>query len=165
MKFQVPQFIEIEDKLFGPLTFKQFVYLAGGGGISFLLWQSLPLIAAVPLILAVVSFSTALAFLKINKRPFINALEAAFHYFIRDKLYTWKKNPRKKAVKKAKQEKKPDISVPRVSKSSLKEIAWNLDVQESIYKGAERERKRQKESNVIGKAQAQRKLGKQRGTY
>jgi hypothetical protein len=29
MQFRVPQFIDIEDKLFGPLTFKQFIYLAG----------------------------------------------------------------------------------------------------------------------------------------
>ena len=35
MRFQVPQFIEIESKIFGPLTFKQFIYLAGGGGRNF----------------------------------------------------------------------------------------------------------------------------------
>jgi len=35
MRFEVPQFIDVEDKLFGPLTFTQFVYLAGSGGISF----------------------------------------------------------------------------------------------------------------------------------
>ena len=42
MQFQVPQFIEIEDKIFGPLTFKQFIYLAGGGGLCFLLYTILP---------------------------------------------------------------------------------------------------------------------------
>ncbi|TSC80302.1 MAG: hypothetical protein G01um101429_152 [Parcubacteria group bacterium Gr01-1014_29] len=31
-QFQVPQFIEVEDKIFGPLTTKQFFYLLGGGG-------------------------------------------------------------------------------------------------------------------------------------
>ncbi|TSC61742.1 MAG: SsrA-binding protein, partial [Parcubacteria group bacterium Athens0416_74] len=32
MQFQVPQFIEVEDKIVGPLTFKQFVFIAGGLG-------------------------------------------------------------------------------------------------------------------------------------
>ena len=27
MQYQVPQFIEVEDKIFGPLTFKQFLYI------------------------------------------------------------------------------------------------------------------------------------------
>ncbi|MFM2424198.1 MAG: hypothetical protein RLZZ70_589, partial [Candidatus Parcubacteria bacterium] len=30
MQFEVPQFIEIEDKIFGPLTWKQFLYVGGG---------------------------------------------------------------------------------------------------------------------------------------
>ena len=42
MQFQVPQFIEIEDKIFGPLTFKQFIYLAGGVGASIVLWLYIP---------------------------------------------------------------------------------------------------------------------------
>lgn len=37
MQFQVPQFIEVEDKIFGPLTFKQFVYIAGGVALMYLL--------------------------------------------------------------------------------------------------------------------------------
>ena len=42
MRFQVPQFIEIESKIFGPLTLKQFIYLIGGGGIIFILYALLP---------------------------------------------------------------------------------------------------------------------------
>ncbi len=33
MRFEVPQFIDVEDKIFGPFTFKQFLYLAGGAGL------------------------------------------------------------------------------------------------------------------------------------
>ena len=54
MRFQVPQFIDIEDKIFGPLTFKQFVYLAGGGGLAFLIYKSVPFMLALPLMLAVI---------------------------------------------------------------------------------------------------------------
>ena len=38
MRFEVPQFIEIEDKIIGPLTWKQFIYLAGGVGALLILY-------------------------------------------------------------------------------------------------------------------------------
>ena len=37
MQYQVPQFIEVEDKIFGPLTFKQLVYVVGGEPCFYLL--------------------------------------------------------------------------------------------------------------------------------
>ena len=77
MRFQVPQFIEIEDKIFGPLTLKQFIYLAGGGGISFVIYSIIPyIIVALFFIVPVMIFSVALAFYKINGKPFIFILES-----------------------------------------------------------------------------------------
>jgi hypothetical protein len=38
MRFEVPQFIEIEAKIVGPLTWKQFVYVAGGVGLLVILY-------------------------------------------------------------------------------------------------------------------------------
>jgi len=63
MQFQVPQFIEVEDKIFGPLTFKQFVYMAGGAGLAYLLWRVLPFLLAAPLIMGAIGLGAALAFL------------------------------------------------------------------------------------------------------
>src|SRR5580704_12894864 len=89
MQYQVPQFIEVEDKIFGPLTFRQFIYLAGGGGACLALYTLLPLWLAVPLMLPVVALAAALAFYKVNGRPFIIAMEHAFSYYIGSKLYLW----------------------------------------------------------------------------
>jgi len=50
MQFQVPQFIEVEDKIIGPLTFKQFVFVGGGFGMAYVLWRVLPILLAAPLI-------------------------------------------------------------------------------------------------------------------
>lgn len=91
MRFQVPQFIEIEDKIFGPLTFKQFVYVAGGGGIIALLFFFLPNFLAIILAIPIAVFTGALAFYKINNRPFIIMVEAAIKLFFKNKLYVWKK--------------------------------------------------------------------------
>ena len=43
MQFRVPQFIDIEDKVFGPFTLKQFGYIVGAGGLSFLIWTFIPI--------------------------------------------------------------------------------------------------------------------------
>ena len=76
MRFQVPQFIEIESKIFGPLTFKQFIYLTGGAGIVFLFYITLPFFLAVMLIAPVGAFAIALSFYKVHNRPFIKSPKA-----------------------------------------------------------------------------------------
>src|SRR4051812_15323121 len=91
MRFQVPQFIEVEDKIFGPLTFKQFVYLAGGAGICVILFTFLPKFLAFLIALPIAIFAAALAFYRVNDKPFIGLVEAFFNYSLGNKLYIWKK--------------------------------------------------------------------------
>jgi hypothetical protein len=67
MKYQVPQFIEIEDKIFGPLTIKQFLYVAGGAALCFILWNFLPFYISIFFIIPIGSFFLALAFYKRKK--------------------------------------------------------------------------------------------------
>src|SRR6185436_2346937 len=88
-QYQVPQFIEIEDKIFGPLTLKQFIYLAGGGGVILIFFSLLPIWLTVILGIPVAALSGALAFYQVNGRPFINVLEHAFEYLLGSKLYLW----------------------------------------------------------------------------
>ncbi|OGZ14965.1 MAG: hypothetical protein A3J08_03220 [Candidatus Lloydbacteria bacterium RIFCSPLOWO2_02_FULL_51_11] len=135
MLFQVPQFIEVEDKIIGPFTFKQFIYIAGGAGISFILFKIFPLFISVFLIAPVAALSLALAFYKMNDQPFIQVLESMLTYTFGKKLYTWEKAPPKKASE-ATEDRTEDISgllVPRVSEGKLKDIAWSLGVEESLY--------------------------------
>ncbi len=91
MRYQIPQFINVEDKIFGPFSFKQFLYLLGGGGISYVLWNVLPkLIALIP-IAAIMAFSIALAFFKVNERPFIFTVQAFFNYITHPKMFFWQR--------------------------------------------------------------------------
>lgn len=144
MRFQVPQFIEVEDKVFGPLTVKQFVYLAGGGGLAFIVWSFLPipLVFKLVLVLPVVVFAVALAFYRINNKPFIYIVEAAFKYFFSSKLYIWRREEKKvsasaqKAAATAADKAAADyakVFVPKISDSKLKDLTWSLDIKESIY--------------------------------
>ncbi len=100
MQFRVPQFIDVEDKIFGPFTFKQFVYLAGGAGVSFVLWKLIPHWLAILLILPILGLSAALTFYKVNGKPFIDVMESYFKYIFQNKLYLWKKEKHKTAAKK-----------------------------------------------------------------
>jgi len=159
MQYQVPQFIDVEDKIFGPFTFKQFIYIIGGLALSYLIYRLIPslIFSAIPIII-VLAISGALAFYKVNDRPFINVLESAFRYGIGSKLYIWKKEDKKQAALIAAQMKAAEsddnidtmsikkapaasamkyagVMVPKVSQSKLKDLAWNLDIQERIDSG------------------------------
>jgi len=135
MRFQVPQFIEVESKIFGPLTLKQFIYLAGGAGIIFLLYVILPFFLVVLLAIPVSAFSLALAFYKVNNQPFVRVIENAIKFFSASRIYIWKKREPKKAKEKAEQSSSitgGQIYVPKLTKSKLKDLAWSLDIKEEI---------------------------------
>lgn len=138
MQFQVPQFIEIEDKIFGPLTFKQFIYLLGGAGFGYLVWRAMPLYIAAPISLAFVGLAVALAFLEWNGRPFIVALEHAFYYVLHPKLYLWSNTAKQapKAERAAATLAAPDVYIPTLSESKLHTLAWSLDINERIDEGS-----------------------------
>lgn len=130
MRFQVPQFIEIEDKIFGPFTFKQFIYLLGGAGGAYVFYKVLPVIIAVPVILVVVSLALALTFYKVNGRQFSDVLQSSFVYFFRSKLFIWKQRaPEKSNVLPSSASKLPrEEGLPRLTENKLKDISWSLDV-------------------------------------
>ncbi len=91
MRFEVPQFIEIEDKIFGPLTWRQFVYVAGGGGIVAVLFFFTPFLVFVLLGVPVAALTFLLSFYPVNNRPFSIFLESAVRYFKNSRLYFWRK--------------------------------------------------------------------------
>ncbi len=130
MQFKVPQFIDIEDKLFGPFTFRQFAYLAGGAGMIFVLYKVLPFWIAVILIIPIAGLTLALTFYRINNKPFIYYLQAGISYAIGDKLYVWKQRLVKPTLKKEEPTPTPKTNtVPMMSGSKLSDLAWSLDVE------------------------------------
>ncbi len=132
MRYQVPQFIEIEDKIIGSLTIKQFVYVVGGIGMSFIIYTYITFYIALILIAIIIPLSLALAFYKVNNKPFIDFMESAFMYYTKQNLYIWKKE-NKVASSKEQVAKEPNqVYVPRLSDSKLKELSWSLDINENL---------------------------------
>ena len=131
MRFKVPQFIDVEDKIIGPLTFKQFIYLGGGVGICAVLFKFLPMFIAVFLGLPILAFSVALAFYKPNSKPFIDQVEAFFSYITASRLYVWKKEERAPVDRKVGDDVPVNqVYVPKLSESKLKDLSFALDVLE-----------------------------------
>ncbi len=132
MQFKVPQFIDIEDKIFGPFTFSEFAYLIGGMGLIFIIYKILGLLMGLLLILPIAGLTICLVFVKINNKPFVYYLEAAFNYLISSKLYIWKQRLVKKSEKEEESISAPTkiSNVPMLSENKLKDLSWSLDVQD-----------------------------------
>ncbi len=148
MRFQVPQFIEVEDKIFGPLTFKQFIYLAGGAGLSYVFYKFFPLIIALFFIIPILGLVAALAFYKVNNRPFVKIMESAFRYVIGNKLYIWKKVDRTPHTMEQLIKPINPIYIPKLSESKLKDLTWSLDINDTIYSQETKKFQREQRTGV-----------------
>ncbi|MDD5606759.1 MAG: PrgI family protein [Candidatus Pacebacteria bacterium] len=91
MEFTVPQFIEQETKIVGPLSFKQFAYLLMAGGISVFLYFTVPFGLFIFLSIIVFGIGFSLAILKIKGTPLPTLLKNLFVFLGRPKVYFWKK--------------------------------------------------------------------------
>ena len=133
MEYQVPQFIEVEDKVIGPLTIKQFIYVAGGAGLCVIFFLTLPFILAVILSIPVGALAIALAFYKVNGKPFIEVLESAVGFYTGKKLFLWKHQDAvaiSSAKKMSAELGAPPLvkAAPKLTRGKLSELAWSLDI-------------------------------------
>lgn len=126
----VPQFIEAEDKIFGPITVRQFVIIFFAGILTYVLFKvlSLPLFIFAALVLDGVAL--IVAFMQINGQP--------FHYFLlhfvnsskRAHLRVWRRSeyePPKIEDIEVKDTVPKTASAPRVTGHRLHDISLVLD--------------------------------------
>ncbi len=84
-QFTVPQFIDVEDKIFGPVTARQFVILLADGILLFICYKLFDLALFAVLLALLGGFGLVLAFVKINGQP--------FHYFLLNTMQTLRRPP------------------------------------------------------------------------
>ncbi len=107
MQFQVPQFIETEDRIIGPLTIKQFLYIAAGGALCFALFFFLEPVYWILSAVFIMPVSASLAFIQINGRPLPSVALAAIGYYWKPRFYVWQRKEEGASA--------PKISAPRPS--------------------------------------------------
>ena len=129
MQYAVPQFIEIEDKIIGPLTLKQFISLTIGGVIIYAAWSFCDLSLFITIVIPTVLFFTALAFLKINERPFIFFLMGATTFFLKPRLRVWRREMKAPQIRmqKVTKEKERAGGKKKLTSQRLRELAAILD--------------------------------------
>ena len=138
MQYQTPQFIDVEDKIFGPLTAKQFFYLLGGAAAIFILYIFFQLWVVILLGLPIGGFSLALTFLKINGIPFTKVLANFLSHTSQQKIFIWQRVPNQPTPSFSPS--KPGVSpippgaAPKLTESKLQELAWSLDIKQKTRK-------------------------------
>ncbi|MBL8030491.1 MAG: PrgI family protein [Candidatus Doudnabacteria bacterium] len=93
MQFPVPQFTEVEDRIIGPLTVKQFGILFGAGTFVFLTYsvagKSLTVLIVMGLLVGLPALG--LAFAQFNGRPVYNAFGKIFQFITSPKVMVFHK--------------------------------------------------------------------------
>jgi hypothetical protein len=82
-QYTVPQFIDVEAKIIGPITTRQFLIFLGAALIIFISYKIFDFGLFLTIAIIVFLLAGTFAFLKINGRP--------FHYFVLNLIQTLKK--------------------------------------------------------------------------
>lgn len=82
-QFVVPQFIDVEDKIFGPITTRQFLIILGAGMIIFVAYKYADFALFVTLLVIVGGLALTFAFVRVNGQT--------FHYFLLNILQTMRR--------------------------------------------------------------------------
>lgn len=80
LRYKVPQNIDMQDRILGPLTMLQFIYAVVGFGLCYSVYSIMPAPVSYVLITPIALFTTAMVFMKINERPFLDFIISVIEY-------------------------------------------------------------------------------------
>ncbi|HFC76679.1 MAG TPA: PrgI family protein [Candidatus Moranbacteria bacterium] len=137
MHYNVPQFIDIEDKIVGPLTAKQLLWMFAMGGVLLILWATVGnkinfFIIGIPIALAFV----ALAFYRPYGQPLSKFITSAFLFIVKPKIYIWRREIKPEKKKKITEFKKINNfpEKKKMKQEELHQLAEILDSENKILK-------------------------------
>ncbi|MBU1164256.1 PrgI family protein [Patescibacteria group bacterium] len=138
-QFVVPQFIDVEDKVLGPIAVRQFITILLGSGVMFLEYKLADFSLFIFEGIITLAIVITIAFLKINGRP--------VHYFIlnflqtmkRPRLRVWDKTLKLSELKISLQQTKKEVpetisTIRIIGSSKLAELALIVDTG-GVYQG------------------------------
>ncbi len=143
-QFVVPQFIDVEDKIIGPITVRQFLIILAGGLLLFIEFKLCDLMLFIILGLFTLVFTLAFSFLKVNGMPLHYFILNIIQTFKRPTLRIWDKTPHPNEIKElSKQLQETTASnIPQVKphiplvRSRLQELSLVVDTG-GVYKTEE----------------------------
>jgi hypothetical protein len=133
MQFQMPRFLDIEDKVIGPLTFKQFIYLVGGTGLAYVAYSYLGWTWGFIFIALFLGLGIGLAFWKPNNRPAPIMLQAFLSHYTKNRMYVWQRPTKfermKKDENKNNSSKNDGLNTKKeINHDKIEALSWSLDI-------------------------------------
>ena len=127
-QFVVPQFIDVEDKIFGPVTTRQFLILLVAGLTLFVAFKLADVALFVFLLILIGGSALVLAFVKINGQTFHFFILNIFQTLRRPSLRIWNKNLTKAELNELRLSGKVEVmekitQVPHLSYSRLRDLS------------------------------------------
>jgi uncharacterized membrane protein (UPF0136 family) len=125
MRYSVPQFIDVKEKIVFGLTFTEGIYILCGGGAGYLAYKYIPSIFGIIVGIACIVAGFAMAKTQMNGRTLPQMCEAMFYYFVGARMYSWQQ---RKVIK------KPEVIAPKAppappkKETRSKDLSWGLDI-------------------------------------
>lgn len=135
MMFSVPQFIDVEDKIAGPLTWRQLLWMIGMGATLLTLFGMFNTAVAIVLGIPVALLFIAFAFYRPNGFPMTTFVFHSIMFLFRPKMALWERPvKRMSAEKPVPEEPVMAVSENKVSReltqNKIRELARLLDSKE-----------------------------------
>lgn len=123
-QFLVPQFIDVESKILGPITVRQFVIMIVVMGALFTYYKTLDFSGFLLASIFTVALGAAFGFLKVNGAPFHVFLLNVIQTIMRPSLRIWAKDYTVSTTNEEDKEKKVDdlLNAVKLVKPSAKQI-------------------------------------------
>ncbi len=128
-RFVVPQFIDVENKIIGPITVRQFIMFMAALLIMAIAYRLLFFNAFIVVAVLVLIFTAVLAFVKINGAPFHFFLLNFLQTLTKPRIRVWNNRQQENiaSVKTLVTDSTPLVVAKRYQKSRLAELALIID--------------------------------------
>ena len=120
MQYQVPQFIDTEDKIAGPFTIRQFIYISITAALIFAIYFIFQSFIFFGFSIVIGAIGVSFAFIKVNGQKLSKLAVLGFLYYWNPQLYLWQAGKQK---------------LPK-TKAAMKKVSGNAINLESIISGS-----------------------------
>ncbi|MBI2462947.1 MAG: PrgI family protein [Candidatus Spechtbacteria bacterium] len=129
-QFQVPKFIDLEEKILASLTLPQTLTVVGAGAVIVGLYFILESFLFFPVAIIISIVTLVLAFVRVNEKPFADFFMNFLTFTVSPRVYVWTRAPQKQAETPTKIKKevgqfaRPGASVTR---EQIQQLAQRID--------------------------------------
>ncbi|MCK4918892.1 MAG: PrgI family protein [Candidatus Pacebacteria bacterium] len=133
MQYSVPQFLNVEDKIVGPFTGKQVLFLIMGFGVLLISFTFFNMAFFAIITILVIPITLAFAFWKPKGMTVSRLITNMINFYTTSHLYIWRREPNLMMYKMTQKKVSNDnFEEKKISKRSIRELAWLLDTSTSI---------------------------------